>query len=78
MICFKPQHWNSWFDIDYGGILEGIFTAACPTEALHALENGLFLHVLKELFHEIFDIEICAFLDRQVYLWNHYPAQHFL
>ena len=33
--------WNPFFDVCYGGNPGGIFTAACPAEALHALENGL-------------------------------------
>ena len=47
---YQNQHWNAWFDLDYGGNPEGIFTAACPPEALHALENGVILHILKEFF----------------------------
>ena len=39
--------WNPFFDVCYGGYFGGIFMAACPAEALHALENGLFLHALK-------------------------------
>ena len=40
--------WQAFFDIDYGGSPGGVFTAACPPEALHSLENGLVLHCLKE------------------------------
>ena len=47
---YQAQHWIAWFDLDYGGNEEGIFTAACPPEGLHALENGIFLHVLREFF----------------------------
>ena len=68
----------SWFDLDYGGNPEGIFSAACPPEPLHALENGIFLHVLKELFQQVFNTSICVFLDHQVSAWNYYPGQHFL
>ena len=50
---YQAQHWIAWFDLDYGGNPEGIFSAACPPEALHALENGIYFHVLKELFQEI-------------------------
>ena len=38
MRLYQASHWNAWFDVDYGGNPEGIFTAACPLEALHALE----------------------------------------
>ena len=47
---YQNPHWDAWFDLDYGENPEGIFTAACPPEALHALENGIFMHLLKELF----------------------------
>ena len=29
---------NAWFDVSYGGCKYGIFSAACPVEALHAME----------------------------------------
>ena len=32
---------NAWFDVDFGGCPYGIFSAACPVEPLHSLENGL-------------------------------------
>ena len=45
---------SAWFDLDYGGCKFGIFSAACPVEGLHALENGLILHMLKTLLkHDI-------------------------
>jgi len=47
---FQNPHWNAWFELDYGGNPEGIFTAACPPKALHALENGIFMHLLKKFF----------------------------
>jgi hypothetical protein len=34
---------NTWLDIAYGECWYGIFSAACPVEALHALENGFIL-----------------------------------
>lgn len=42
-------NWQAFYDIDYGGLPGGVFTAACPPEALHSLENGLVMHCLKEL-----------------------------
>ena len=71
---YQAQHWISWFDLDYGGNPEGIFSAACPPEALHALENGIFLHVLKELLQVMFNTKTRALLDNQVYNWNSYPG----
>jgi len=50
---YQAPHWIAWFDLDYGGNSEGIFSAACPPEALHALENGIYFHVLQELFKVI-------------------------
>ena len=50
---YQAPHWNAWFNVDFGGNPEGFITAACPPEALHALENGIFMHLLKVLFVEI-------------------------
>ena len=75
---YQAQHWIAWFDLDYGGNPEGIFTAACPPEALHALENGIFLHVLQELFDSMLNTRTCGLLDAHVYSWNNYPGQHYL
>ena len=41
---------SAWFDVDYGGCSKGVFTAACPVEPLHALENGLISDVLTITF----------------------------
>ena len=49
---FQAPHWIAWFDLNYRGNPEGIFSAACPPEPLHALENGIFQHLLKELFRK--------------------------
>jgi hypothetical protein len=32
---------NAWFDVSYVGCRFGIFSAACPIEPLHVLENGI-------------------------------------
>jgi hypothetical protein len=42
----------AWFHVEYGGCRFGIFSAACPVEALHALENGLMSDCLNILFKE--------------------------
>ena len=44
---------NAWFDVDFGGCPYGIFSAACPVEPLHALENGLMHNCLEVLFSRI-------------------------
>ncbi|HEY9299394.1 MAG TPA: hypothetical protein VIQ31_24145, partial [Phormidium sp.] len=75
---YQAQHWIAWFDLDYGGNPEGIFSAACPPEALHALENGIYFHVLKELFQEILKHRVRGLIDAHVYKWNSLPAQHLM
>ncbi len=42
----------AWFHVGFGGCRFGIFSAACPVEALHALENGLMSDCLNILFKE--------------------------
>ena len=44
---------NAWFDIDFGGCPYGIFSAACPVEPLHTLENGLISECIKVLYHKL-------------------------
>ena len=41
---------SAWFDVCYGGCHFGIFSAAAPVEALHALENGLMPDAIQVLF----------------------------
>ena len=55
----------AWFDVDYGGCRFGIFSAACPIEPLHSLENGLMADCLRILFQEM-GTAACATLDRLV------------
>jgi hypothetical protein len=43
---YQSQSWNPFFDVDYGANIWGIFFAACPPEAFHALEQGVFKHLL--------------------------------
>ena len=59
----QSVNYQAFFDIDYGGSPGGVFTAACPPEALHSLENGLVLHCLKQLFDEILGQPARAKLD---------------
>ena len=42
----------AWFHVGYGGCRFGIFSAVCPVEALHALENGLMSDCFNKLFKE--------------------------
>jgi len=43
---------SAFFDLCYGDCKYGIFSAGCPTEPLHALENGLISDVIRILFTE--------------------------
>jgi hypothetical protein len=61
--------WNPFFDLCYGGFFGGIFTAACPAEALHALENGLFLHALKAVLGGCLKPQEIVLLDAAIQQW---------
>ena len=55
--------YSAWFDVDYGRCPRGIFSAAMPVEALHALEGGLILNCLNILFEEDLKPARCGDLD---------------
>ena len=70
---------NAWFNVDYGGCPYGIFSAACPVEPLHALENGLITTCLKILFEEnLRNPALKAQLDGLVKTMVNLPRQHYL
>src|SRR6476620_11735403 len=71
----QSVNYQAFFDINYGGSPGGVFTAACPPEALHSLENGLVLHCLKKLFEKILGETARADLDKLVQQWHTYPKQ---
>ena len=75
---YQVPHNVAWFYLDYGGNPEGIFTTVCPPEALHAIENGIYHHVLKEVFIKILKTTTCSYLDAHIKTWNAYPSQHYL
>ena len=54
---------NAWFKVNFGGCPFGIFSAACPVEPLHALENGIIADCLKVLFAKIRYTNSLAKLD---------------
>ncbi len=67
---------NAWFEVSFGGDKHGIFSAACPVEALHALENGLisdankiFMQNLKPAHKKQLDhlISQMSLYDKQYY-----------
>ena len=70
--------WNPFFDVCYGGNPGGIFTAACPAEALHALENGLFLHSLKAVLGGCLKPQEIVLLDASIQSWTKLPRQRLI
>ena len=72
---FQARNWLAFFDIDYGGLSGGVFTAACPPEALHSLENGLINHCLKELFANVIPPTACKHFDSVVQKWTFLSKQ---
>jgi len=71
----QSKHWQAFFNIDYGGEPGGVFTVACPPEALHAIENGIILHCLKQVFGKILTREPNSLLDNVVQAWRRLPKQ---
>ena len=68
--------YNAWYDVSYGGCKFGIFSAACPIEPLHSLENGIILDCLRILFNdEITGVLKQAELDRLVRRLTLLPRQ---
>lgn len=72
---YQSQTWNPFFDVDYGANVSGIFVAACPPEGLHALEQGIFKHLLEEVLGVVLKPEQIAILDCEVQSWVSYPRQ---
>ena len=75
---YQAPHWIPWFDLNYGGNPEGIFTAACPPEALHALENGIYQYVIHELYKHLLKPASSVLLDKHIKSWHEYPRQRYL
>ena len=61
-IC-QYHSYIAWFDVDFGGCQYGIFSAAMPVEALHSVEGGIILDVLKILFNNDLKPKYRAQLD---------------
>ena len=72
---YQAQCWNPFFEIDYGSNSSGVFVAACPPEGLHALEQGIFKHLLEEVLGNYLKPEQIALLDRVVQSWVSLPRQ---
>ena len=69
------KNWQAFYDINYGGFPGGVFTAACPPEALHSLENGLINHCLKQLFDHVITKQTQRKFDAVVQQWVSYSRQ---
>ena len=52
----------AWFDVDFGGCPRGVFSAAMPVEALHAVEIGL----CKDMLHILFENDLKDFRKREL------------
>lgn len=72
------KNWQAFYDIDYGGLPGGVFTAACPPEALHSLENGLINHCLQQLFNHMITNTAQRKFDMVVQKWSTNPKQYFM
>jgi hypothetical protein len=68
-LLYQAQFWNPFFDLHYGSSSFGIFFAACPPEGLHALEQGIFKHLLHEVLGTYLKPQQIALLDRVVQSW---------
>ncbi len=55
-----------WYELNYGGCKFGIFSAANPTEWMHALDNGLIEYCLKILMKEKLKDKECVEMDKYV------------
>lgn len=70
--------WQTFFNIDYGGLPGGVFTPACPPEALHSLENGLNNHCLKQLFDHAVTKATQRKFNAVVQRWSSYSCQQYM
>ena len=67
---------NAWFDKDFGDCPYGIFSAACPVEPLHALENGLISECIKVLYNKLGSPKKLSQLDIVVKKLTALPRQN--
>ena len=78
---FQFEHDNAFFHVSFGGEPGGIFTAACPIEGLHCIENGIMMHCLDEIFgakNPLLPPKAQMELDEAVIRWTTYPKQRLL
>jgi hypothetical protein len=70
--------YSDWFDCDFGGCELGIFSAAMPVEALHAVEGGTCKDAAAILFDEDLKDANCRLLNLQVKLLCSMDKQHYM
>ena len=64
-----------WYELNYGGCKFGVFSAANPTERLHALDNGLIMYCLHELYSKLLTSDDLIELDKVVMGLTNLPRQ---
>ena len=67
-----------WCELHCGGCKFGIFSAANPTEWLHALDNGLIEHCLHKLCSKTLTIKECVAMDSIVKNFVNLPRQRLM
>ena len=67
-----------WYELNYGGCKFGVFSAANPTEWLHALDNGLIEHCLHELYTVTLSNERAVAMDKLVKQFLQMPRQRLM
>ena len=67
---------NAWFKLNFGGCPYGIFSAACPVEPLHALENGIIVDCIKVMYARIGSTSSLAELDGLARKLTNLPRQY--
>jgi hypothetical protein len=70
--------YSAWFDCDFGGCELGVFSAAMPIEALHAVEGGICKDAAAILFVEDLKDANCRRLDLQIKLLCAMDKQHYM
>jgi hypothetical protein len=69
---------NAWFDVSFGGCRFDIFSAMCPIEPLHSVENGIIPDCLTILFEDkMCPATLKGELDSLVRHLTFFPRQHF-
>jgi hypothetical protein len=70
--------YSAWFDCGFGGCELGVFSAAMPVEALHAVEGGLCKDVAAILFKQDLKDAGCGRLDVLVVRFCSMDKQHYM